>query len=274
MQSFDDTIKFMMANIMFTLRDFRFQILDKPYPPHYHGKNTLEIHFIKKGSGKVILDDKEYLVKENSFFITPPFLYHTQIPDENTPFEKYSIYLLVDSLHGFNNYLPLLNKSFIGIDKYNTVSLFDKILDEFKNQNFGYNEIVVSCFKNIFIYLMRDLNYEHERVTKWIPDTKAFEIEKALLNEFQTLTLDSLANRMYMSKRELQRFLKQNYNKNFNDLKIESRMNYAKMELIYSNKSIIDIAYELGYSSYEHFSYAFKKMFDISPSTYRKNSRK
>lgn len=273
MKSFNDTIKFMMANIMFTLRDFRFQIMDKPYPAHYHGKDTLEIHYIKEGSGKVILGDNTYDVKENWFYVVPPFLSHTQIPNDNDPFHKYSIYLLVDNHAGFKNYLPLLNQTFIAEDKYKAYELFDKLLYEFENEKFGYNEVVVSCFKSIIIYLMRDIDYKHERITKWLPDTQAFEIESIFLNEFATITLDELSKRMYMATREMQRFLEKNYHKSFIELKTEARMSYAINKLLYSNDSISDIATQLGYQTPEHFSYAFKKYFNKTPLKYRKENK-
>jgi AraC-like DNA-binding protein len=273
MESFNDTIKFMMAKIMFTLRDFRFQIMDKAYPAHYHGENTLEIHYVKKGSGKVILDGKEFNVSDNWFYVVPPFVSHTQIPDKENPMHKYSIYLLVDDHTGFKNYLPLLKQVFVAEDKYNSYELFDKILFEFKNEMFGYNEVVVSCFKSIIIYLMRDVNFHHDRITKWMPDTKSFEIESIFLNEFATITLEDLSKRMFMGVREMQRFLEKNYHKSFIELKTEARMSYAINKLQYSNDSILDISWQCGYSTPEHFSYAFKKYFNTSPNKYRKHNK-
>ena len=81
----NETIKFMMAKIFFTLADFRFQTMSEAYPSHYHGINTLEIHFVKKGSGTVIINNNEYHVKENWFYVVPSFVSHTQIPDKNNP---------------------------------------------------------------------------------------------------------------------------------------------------------------------------------------------
>lgn len=268
-----EPIKFMMAKIFFTLADFRFQVMTEAYPSHYHGINTLEIHFVKKGKGKVIIDNNEYLLEENSFFVIPPFISHTQIPDNNNPIEKYSLYLLVDKTIGYKNYLPLLDEYFIGTDKYNIKSLFDTLLFEFQNKNFGYNEIVVACLKSIIVNLMRDVNIKKEKETNWKLDSMQFQIEEIMLNEFQTITLNKLASRFYMSTRELQRYLKTNYKKTFNELKKEARMSYASNKLLYSDISIAEIASNCGYSSLEHFSFAFKDYFNISPLKYRKKNK-
>ena len=42
----------------------------------------------------------------------------------------------------------------------------------------------------------------------------------------------------------------------------------AKNHLLENNKSISQIASDLGYSSLPHFSYAFKKKFGLSPAKY------
>ena len=268
-----EPIKFMMAKIFFTLADFRFQTMTETYPSHYHGVNTLEIHFIKKGSGKIIIDKNEYLVEDNSFFIVPPFVSHTQIPDKSNPIDKYSLYLLVDKTIGYKNYLPLLDLYFVGKDKNNICSLFDKMLDEFKNKHFGYNEIVVACLKSIIVNLLRDVNIQKEKITNWKLESMQFQIEEIILNEFQTITLNDLANRFYMSTREFQRYLKANYNKTFNELKKEARMSYASNKLLYSDMSIAEISNNCGYSSLEHFSYAFKEYYNVSPLKYKKNNK-
>jgi AraC-like DNA-binding protein len=42
-------------------------------------------------------------------------------------------------------------------------------------------------------------------------------------------------------------------------------METAKNELLQKNKSITELAYALGYSSPQHFSKAYKKMYGITP---------
>ena len=91
-----------------------------------------------------------------------------------------------------------------------------------------------------------------------------------LINEFKTITVDEMAKRCYMSVRDLQRFLDKAYSKSFTDLKMEYRMSFAANKLQFSNDSISKIADDCGYSSSEHFSYAFKNYYKVSPSKYRK----
>ena len=50
-------------------------------------------------------------------------------------------------------------------------------------------------------------------------------------------------------------------------------MSAASILLTYSDRSISSIAEELGYSSVEHFSAAFRKYYNKSARQYRKESR-
>lgn len=268
-----DTIKFMLGKIKFTLREFRLNQIKEINPPHFHGKNTLELHYVKSGTATIYLGNEKYRVGPNSFFLVPGLIEHSQIPDKNVVLEKYSIYLLYDASRGFSEYLPYLLKCFIGVDKFGILPTFNKAYRELTNKGFGYNEIVVSCFKEIIITLLRDLRISNERLTTWKPDTLEFEIEEMFINEFKTITVEEMAKRTAMSTRDLQRFLDKMYNKSFTELKIEYRMKYATNRLIFSDDKISLISSNCGYSSTEHFSYAFKNIYNITPLNYRKQKR-
>ena len=49
------------------------------------------------------------------------------------------------------------------------------------------------------------------------------------------------------------------------------KMAFALKEVRDSDKSIVDIAYDYGFSSHEAFTRAFKTMYGVAPSTYRKH---
>lgn len=53
----------------------------------------------------------------------------------------------------------------------------------------------------------------------------------------------------------------------------EARFDLAKLALQEGSKTVAQIAFELGYSSIQHFSTAFKKRYNVSPSQMKKNSR-
>jgi AraC-like DNA-binding protein len=121
--------------------------------------------------------------------------------------------------------------------------------------------------------MLRNLNVDNRRLDNQTNKNTQFIIDEAFLNENATITLTLLSKRLNMSSRELERFLKIHYNKTFNQMKTEARMFAASGLLVYSDKSINEISIIAGYTSPEHFCYAFKKFYKHTPNEYRKLRR-
>ena len=268
MFSISDSIKFMMAKIFFNLANFSYNKYTSPSTPQFHGIDTIVINYVAAGSGKVIIEDETFTMDEKGYFVIPPFKKYYVIP--NGSMSIYTIYLLTDKTSGYKKFFPLLDVHHVGKDKFNLDYLFSSLHNEFKVKSFGYNEIVVSLFKMIIVTLLRDEGVDETRESHWDLDSFQYQIENILQNEFNTITLNDLASRLYMSPRELQRYLLENYKKSFINLKTDARMSFASNKLLYSNLPISEISIMVGYSSIEHFSYAFKNHYGISPLKYRK----
>ena len=263
----NESIKFMMAKIYFSLAEFSILEAKEPTNLKYQGADTLVVILIKKGNGKVKINDKEYYITEDSYIVITAFSSYQLIPDDYL--EYYSFYLSIDKERGYQNYLYLLNDNRVGIDQYNIAYLFNMLYKEFKEKKIGYSEIAVSMFKTIIVSILRDENITGERLSHWELNNSQFQIEKIMQNEFNTITLESLSEKLFMSPRDLQRYLKENYRKSFIELRNDARMSFAQNKLKYSSLSIAEISDLVGYSSIEHFSYAFKKYYGISPLKYR-----
>jgi AraC family cel operon transcriptional repressor len=72
------------------------------------------------------------------------------------------------------------------------------------------------------------------------------------------------------SPEHLCREFKKYYGKTPTEFINDTRLNYAKNLLIYSDEKIIEIAYISGFESLSHFCHGFKKKFLIPPTSYRK----
>lgn len=60
-------------------------------------------------------------------------------------------------------------------------------------------------------------------------------------------------------------------NETFISYRINKRMEKARELLAIPHKRTVDIAAEVGYDDYPHFTKTFKKVFGISPSDYRES---
>jgi AraC-like DNA-binding protein len=79
-------------------------------------------------------------------------------------------------------------------------------------------------------------------------------------------TLSELAIIAGINEYKLKRGFKETFGQTTYEYLSDVRLELAKNDLLDKNKTVTQIAFELGYSSLQHFSSAFKKKFGISPS--------
>ena len=84
-------------------------------------------------------------------------------------------------------------------------------------------------------------------------------------------TMDEVSERLHMTSRTLRRQL-QSFGTSFQDLLSDIRKTRAVQLLQNTDKSVDDIAFELGYSDPSNFGRAFKKWTGKSPSCIRKET--
>ena len=97
-------------------------------------------------------------------------------------------------------------------------------------------------------------------------------IEEAFLNNYKSITLSDLAAVSHISTRQLQRMIQKQYGTTFQKKRTQARISAACILLKTTSCSLSEIAEQTGYSSPEHFSYAFRQQIGCTPGTYRKRS--
>lgn len=82
-------------------------------------------------------------------------------------------------------------------------------------------------------------------------------------------SLSQLARAAGINEYKLKRGFKEMFGITVFGYLAESRLELARIDLLEARKSVTEIAFELGYSSVQHFSTAFKKKFGVAPSLLR-----
>ena len=98
------------------------------------------------------------------------------------------------------------------------------------------------------------------------------EKNKPYLN--QSLSLLDLANQLALPHRELSQVINESFNQNFYDFINSYRIDDFERILdngSNSKKTILEIAYEVGFNSKSAFNRAFKKQTGITPKEYKKS---
>lgn len=285
-------VKFSDLNIQFSIENIQFIALNlvnerffRSIPSHSHSSNSYEIHYIPYGYGTAIIEGKKYDITPNTLFITGPHIEHAQEPLAEDPMVEYCIYLKVNSQKGQNTSASqvstFINTSFwYGQDSQNMLPLMQQLFYELEVHPIAYQFEVQTLLQQCIIKMVRNYLSTNSAISKPhvqslfghsnLFDQKYIIIEECFLYEYQDITLQKLADRLGLGIRQTERLLKGQYGKTFLQKKTEARMSAAAILLKNPKKSITSISSDLGYSTVEHFSNAFKRFYHCSARDYRK----
>ncbi len=276
-------------NISFTLEDYSISALNivfekflRSIPMHSHSSNSYEIHYIAYGKGFVTIEGKDYEVSPNTLYITGPHIEHSQIPAPEDPMAEYCVYLrLEEKIPGKKkDKKKQLVRAFtdvpfwFGQDSHNVHTIMQSLFGELENEYPGYQIQIETLLQQLLVAIVRNYSFSRDTVQAYeaqiLNDNQYLVIEECFLYEYNTLTLVELSDRLGLSVRQTERLLQKHYGKTFLSKKTEAKMSAAVLLLRNPLKSITEIAEELGYSSVEHFSSAFRRYYQISARDYRK----
>ena len=100
-------------------------------------------------------------------------------------------------------------------------------------------------------------------------DERLLEITNYIYANYKDVTLDDLAEKFYLSKPYLSKYIKEKSGMTFGDILKKIRMKKARAMLKGSSATVESIAESVGYQNVEHFNRVFKKMYNITPVQYR-----
>lgn len=97
------------------------------------------------------------------------------------------------------------------------------------------------------------------------------ELKKYIDEHYQEkLSLESLANRFYINKNYLTKIFKEEYGVTVNVYICQVRITKAKSLLRFTQMTVEEIAYEVGFPDQNYFSRVFKRVEGTTPGQYRK----
>lgn len=100
-------------------------------------------------------------------------------------------------------------------------------------------------------------------------DARMIEIMNYVQANYIDITLEDLAEKFFLSKPYLSKYIKEKSGMTFGDLVKKIRMKKAKALLKSSNMTVENIAMSVGYQNVEHFNRLFKKAYDMTPMQFR-----
>ncbi len=284
----DLEINFSLEKVSFTALSFCLEKLVRPMPMHSHSKSSYEIHYVSYGYGTLHTQNASYDITPGTLFVTGPEVAHAQVSLPENPMTEYCIYLKVNhSLRKSIYQSELLDCFFnhpfwFGMGDNLIHELMKQILHELETKQQGYEGMLQALLQQFMLQLIRKYHandsippkINNSRNNQDSNDLTYLIIEEAFLYDYKDITLERLASQVALGKRQTERLLQMHYHMTFLQKKTQARMSAACILLKDETKNITEVAYDLGYSSVEHFSNAFKRYFKQTPTEFRKGSEK
>jgi AraC family transcriptional activator of pobA len=252
---------------------------------HLQRNNFFTLIWIMEGAGNVNADFDGHSFESNTLFTFAP--YQPYVFTTTRPIKGIAIYFHFDffCIHKHQRELELngvlynnvYQPPFVKVDESAAGTfkmLCEQIQAEMQNPALAQHELLVSYLK-IFLITASRLKIEQQpKVAAMVKESKEpfilQQLKDAIEENFKTKhTASDYADLLYISPKALAKITKTHFNKTLSSLINERIIIEAKRELYLTDKTVKEIAYELGYEDEFYFSRFFKVNADVSPQLYR-----
>lgn len=256
---------------------------EKCVPGHSFGpaKRTHYLfHYIIRGKGLLYSTDEtgnthiHHLEQGQGFMIFPEQL-NTYIADENEPWEytwvEFDGLRVKEALEiaGFSINNPIY--------KARDKNLSEKMKSEMLYMVDNHSEVPFHLIGHLYLfvdYLYRSMTRETALGTNKLRDYYIKEATAYLENHFQEdVTVEDIADSIGLNRSYFGKIFKQETGKSPQSFIINYRMIKATELLRLTDMTVNEIARSVGYPNQMNFSRTFKKVFDVSPSQWRRANK-
>jgi AraC-like DNA-binding protein len=219
---------------------------------------NFQIGFIQQGKGQFFIGEAVHPINEDQLFLVHPGKVHSGKPDENTGWTVDTIAIknsFIEELFGAGTKITFAD--FV-VDDDHLKKLFIQTLHLLNNYNSNLEN------EGRLYLLLADLikckatttqsNDVKQNINEAVERATAF-ITKNFTNSF---SLNELARQSFLSKFHLLRVFKSATGLTPYAYQMQLRLNEAR-RLIFQDKSLTEIACELGFTDQAHFTNTFKK---------------
>ncbi len=263
------------------------ETLDIEQPTDPFLTNFYELIFITKGSGVFMLNDERIEFQPGTVLFLPPHQWQQWLKFNGAwdavylMFEEEYISTFFNDplyLYRFHYFYNKDSPSYILLDpveleKY-TIKLIE-IQEEIKNLQSDSAHLL----RSLLYYLLITLNRRYEEIHKL---AKSF-YKEALVMTFRKLLEDNIkvkqrvseyAELMEVSSSHLNKLLKSYFGKSCSEIIKERLVLEVKKLLLFSNQSISEVSYELGFSEVSNFTRFCHQYLKMTPKEFRNQNDK
>lgn len=242
-----------------------------------HTHNCSELFYVIEGQGQFLIENQTYPVSAYDLVIVNPNVYHTEVSLNASPL-KY-IVLGVEGLElAAVNEEDNTNFCIINFKNHreNILLCLQNMLSEIEKKHTGYEIVCQDLMEILIVLLGRQTNFStilapvSKKTSRLCGSTKRY-IDA---HYQENITLDQLAEVSHVSKYHLAHAFTEEYGISPINYLISKRISEAEHLLKTTDFSLSLISNTTGFSSSSYFAQIFRKQKGMSPTEFRKLSRK
>lgn len=252
---------------------------DHPTGYHYHWDEgrilkEYQINYISEGTGILENDHQQYPIKPGTIMIIRPGVWHRYKPEVSTGWHEYYIgfdgemarRLLKQSIYASKQ--PVIYCGY----RQEFIDTYLKIYDLVSEESPGFQQVSSGLVIKLLGYIVaykrqRDFSGKHiERVIQKV----RFHMHE---NTESVIDLPGLAEEHQIAYSHLRKMFKKYTGVSPRQYQLQLKLLRARELILSTDKSVKEIAYELGFSSIYYFSRFFKNKTGVSPTALKRNFR-
>lgn len=254
----------------------------KNMAPNQHIHYDIEVHFILTGSYRLVTEQQEYALKENTVCVIPKGCSHQLFP-ETADSDIFNM-LVTLAPKGKGNRSKTVTQLWNGLKQVQLFSDSGRICDhvrDFCSACKGSGDVNLhireSLMTLVFCLVTEKLSDRFPNKSRMATvcdlayDGAWFDadLENFIMCNYKNkLSREDVAKHLGISAAQLSRIIQRNYGTNYSQLMTRLRMADAE-KMLQTQMPITEIAKNLGYTTYNGFAAAFKKHFGVCPEEMR-----
>ncbi|RGF02887.1 helix-turn-helix domain-containing protein [Ruminococcus sp. AM22-14LB] len=260
------------------------QILSRlPKDTHFH--QEVELVYVMEGELRLYVMEREYHLKRGDICVINSNEEHRiETQGEITTAHLFITYSLIRSVYNGVSSFFFCNSTSEDDERYEKLRellnqlLKRKMFCEKEAEEEQHEYEYLSVFYKVLGYLtsnfIKKAKTDAGMSMQQKSQMRTLQINEYIMNNYnQPISLKSLADTLYLSEGYLSRYFKKIYNMSFSAYLRQVRLSHAMSELLYTDKAILQIALDNGFSSISFFNKVFKEEYRKSPSHIRNSAK-
>ena len=234
------------------------------FPPHWH--EHLEIHFAKRGSFKMIWNNRTHILKENECAIVNANELH-----EGAGTNCDDCVIMIHPSFFEGNHIIFSHLLCDDVVSELVLKLFEELenkldMNDFAVKGYTYQLVTYLC-RNYSVAQISEGNYraitEKHRTVNRI-------IEYINTHFYEDITTRQLADAVHLSQSHFCHIFKEITDKSAKEYLINVRIGHATVLLQNTDMNMTEIAFACGFFDANYFSRAFRKVKGMNPTEYKR----